>query len=171
MTPGARRRRGARPSGTAGNTAAENGNAVYTAVECADAEWPTDWRNWDRDNTALDAESPFMTWPNTWMNLPCATWPAKQQTPVEVRTRPGLPAVLIVQSARDAATPYAGRVELHRRLAGSRLMTERDAGSHGVTGLVNPCVNSRVDAYLLSGALGRRDVVCGPHAVPVPPGR
>jgi hypothetical protein len=155
-------------SDTAGNITAENGNAVYTAVECTDAKWPSDWRTWDRDNTALNAQYPFLTWSNAWLNLPCATWPVRQRTPVDVHSQRGLPGVLIVQSTRDAATPYAGALELHRRLAGSRLVTERDAGSHGVTGLVNPCVNSRVDAYLVDGTLDGHDVVCGPHAAPVP---
>lgn len=153
---------------TAGNIAAENGNAVYTAVECTDAKWPTNWRTWDRDNTRMHAKAPFMTWSNAWMNLPCATWPVKQQRPVEVRSGAGLPGVLIVQSARDAATPYEGAVELHRRLKGSRLITERDAGSHGVTGLANPCVNDRVDSYFLTGKTDARDVTCAPHATPEP---
>lgn len=152
----------------AGNAAAENGNAVYSAVECADAKWPTDWRTWDRDNTRLHEKYPFMTWANAWMNLPCATWPTKQQTPLDVRTGKGLPPVLIVQSTRDAATPYQGAVELHKRFKGSRLITEKDAGSHGVTGLVNPCVNERVDTYLLTGETDRRDVTCAPHATPKP---
>ncbi|KOT37626.1 tripeptidyl aminopeptidase [Streptomyces caelestis] len=155
-------------SDTAGNAAAENGNAVYTAVECADAKWPTDWRTWDRDSTRLHRDHPFMTWANAWMNLPCATWPAKQHTPVDVKSGKGLPPVLIVQSERDAATPYAGAVELHQRLRGSRLITERNAGSHGVTGLVNPCVNDRVDTYLLTGEVDRSDVTCAPHATPKP---
>ncbi|MFR0354197.1 alpha/beta hydrolase [Streptomyces sediminimaris] len=155
-------------SDTAGNTAAENGNAVYTAVECTDARWPTSWHRWDRDNTALDVEHPFMTWANAWLNLPCATWPVRQRHPVEVRTHKGLPRVLIVQSTRDAATPYGGAVELHHRFRGSRLITEKDAGSHGVTGLVNPCVNRKVDAYLLSGRLDAADVTCAPHATPEP---
>ncbi|MEV5437710.1 alpha/beta hydrolase [Streptomyces sp. NPDC052682] len=155
-------------SDTAGNAASENGNAVYTAVECADAKWPTSWKKWDRDNTRLHKNHPFMTWANAWMNLPCATWPVKQQTPLEVRTHKGLPPVLIVQSERDAATPYEGAVELHRRFKGSRLITEKDAGSHGVTGLTNPCVNTRVDTYLLTGKLDGADVTCAPHATPKP---
>ncbi|MGW3405375.1 alpha/beta hydrolase, partial [Streptomyces zhihengii] len=153
---------------TAGNAAAENGNAVYTAVECADAKWPRNWRTWDRDNTRLHRDHPFLTWSNAWMNLPCATWSTKQHTPVQVRTGKGLPPVLIVQSERDAATPFEGAVELHERLEGSRLIVEKNAGSHGVTGLVNSCVNDRVDAYLLSGRLDRRDVECAPHATPKP---
>ncbi|MFI6206055.1 alpha/beta hydrolase [Streptomyces sp. NPDC051041] len=155
-------------SDTAGNAASENGNAVYTAVECTDAKWPTSWRTWDRDNTRLHRDYPFLTWANAWMNLPCATWPVKQRTPVDVKTGKGLPGVLIVQSERDAATPYGGAVELHQRFKGSRLITERDAGSHGVTGLVNPCVNDRVDAYLLTGKLDGADVTCAPHATPKP---
>ncbi|MEW2131456.1 alpha/beta hydrolase [Streptomyces sp. NPDC005435] len=155
-------------SDTAGNASSENGNAVYTAVECADAKWPTDWKTWDRDNTRLNKDYPFMTWANAWMNLPCATWPAKQHTPVEVTTHHGLPPVLIVQSKRDAATPYEGAVSLHKRFKNSRLITERDAGSHGVTGLTNPCINERVDAYLLTGRLDRSDVTCAPHATPKP---
>ncbi|MFE1249832.1 alpha/beta hydrolase [Streptomyces sp. NPDC058735] len=155
-------------SDTAGNAASENGNAVYTAVECTDATWPTNWRTWDRDNTRLHQDHPFLTWANAWMNLPCATWPVKQQTPLEVGTGKGLPGVLIVQSERDAATPYGGAVELHKRFKGSRLITEKDAGSHGVTGLTNPCINSRVDAYLLTGELDSADVTCAPHATPKP---
>ncbi|MGI5424317.1 alpha/beta hydrolase [Streptomyces sp. CA-179760] len=155
-------------SDTAGNASAENGNAVYTAVECADAKWPTSWRTWDRDNTRLHRDHPFMTWANAWMNLPCATWPAKQHTPLNVKSGKGLPGVLIVQSEHDAATPYEGAVELHKRFKGSRLITEKDAGSHGVAGLVNPCVNERVDTYLLTGELDRRDVTCAPHATPKP---
>ncbi|MFJ7336489.1 alpha/beta hydrolase [Streptomyces sp. NPDC101110] len=155
-------------SDTAGNAASENSNAVYTAVECADAPWPTNWRTWDRDNTRLHRDHPFMTWANAWMNLPCATWPTKRQTPLNVKTGKGLPGVLIVQSERDAATPYEGAVELHKRFKGSRLITEKDAGSHGVTSLVNPCINPRVDSYLLTGKLDGADVTCAPHATPKP---
>ncbi|KJY27659.1 alpha/beta hydrolase, partial [Streptomyces katrae] len=151
-----------------GNAASENSNAVYTAVECADAKWPTSWAKWDRDNTELNKKYPFLTWSNAWMNLPCATWKSKQSTPIEVGAKSIAP-VLIVQSERDAATPYQGGVELHRRLAGSRLITEQNAGSHGVTSLVNPCINTRVESYLLTGKVDAADVKCGPHATPVPP--
>ncbi|WJV50305.1 alpha/beta hydrolase [Streptomyces flavofungini] len=155
-------------SDIAGNKASENGNAVYTAVECADAKWPTSWKKWDRDNTRIHKDHPFMTWANAWMNLPCATWPSKQHKPVEVKTGKGLPPTLIAQATRDAATPYPGGVELHKRLKGSRLITEKDAGSHGITNLENPCLNQRVDNYLLTGKLDSRDVTCTPHATPKP---
>ncbi|MFF4269750.1 alpha/beta hydrolase [Streptomyces sp. NPDC001536] len=148
---------------------AENGNAVYSAVECNDAAWPTDWKVWDRDNTRLARVAPFETWDNVWMNLPCAYWSAPRQEPLDVRTGPGeLPPTLILAAERDAATPYEGALEMHRRLWGSVLVTERDAGTHGIAGGPNPCVNGHVDAYLLEGRLPARRAACAPHPEPKP---
>lgn len=148
---------------------AENGSAVYTAVECNDASWPTDFQVWDRDNTRLARVAPFETWDNVWMNLPCAYWLAPRQQVVDVRTGPGeLPATLILAAERDAAAPYQGALEMHRRLSGSVLVTERDAGTHGIAGGPNRCVNGYVDAYLLEGRLPVRRAGCAPHAEPKP---
>ncbi|MFB7509413.1 alpha/beta hydrolase, partial [Streptomyces broussonetiae] len=131
---------------------AENSDAVYTAVECNDAPWPTDWKTWDRDNTRIARAAPFETWNNAWMNLPCAYWPAPRQQPLDVRTGPGeVPPVLILAAERDAAAPYSGALEMNRRLAGSVLVTERDAGTHGIGGGANACVNDHFEAYLVQG--------------------
>jgi pimeloyl-ACP methyl ester carboxylesterase len=148
---------------------AENSKAVYTAVECNDAPWPTRWRVWDRDNTRLARVAPFETWDNVWANLPCAYWSAPRQQPLDVRTGPGeVPPVLILAAERDAAAPYEGALELHRRLSGSVLVTERDAGSHGVAGGPNRCVNSYFEAYLLEGRVPSRRAACAGRAEPVP---
>ncbi|AVH55934.1 MULTISPECIES: alpha/beta hydrolase [Streptomyces] len=147
----------------------ENGNAVYTAVECNDASWPADWRIWDRDNTRLARRAPFETWDNVWMNLPCAYWPEPRQKPLDVRTPPGvLPPTLILAAERDAATPYDGALELRRRLSGSVLVTENGSGTHGIGGGPNKCVNGYLDAYLLEGRLPVRRAACAPHAEPKP---
>nr|WP_145486583.1 MULTISPECIES: alpha/beta hydrolase [Streptomyces] len=149
--------------------AAENGSAVYTAVECNDAPWPTRWAVWDRDNTRLARVAPFETWDNAWMNLPCAYWPAPRQRPLDVRTAPGaLPPVLLLAAERDAAAPYAGALEMNRRLAGSLLVTERGAGNHGIGGGPDKCVDDYMDDYLLTGRLPARNASCAPRAEPVP---
>ncbi|QNP69570.1 alpha/beta fold hydrolase [Streptomyces roseirectus] len=151
---------------------AENSHAVYTAVECNDAPWPTSWRTWDRDNTRIARVAPFETWDNAWTNLPCAFWPAPRRRPLDVRTAPGeLPPTLILAAERDAATPYEGALELRRRLAGSVLVTERDAGSHGIGGASNACVNRHLEAYLLQGRLPGRHTACAPHPQPRPTDR
>ncbi|MGW0537312.1 alpha/beta hydrolase [Streptomyces sp. NPDC003032] len=147
----------------------ENGNAVYTAVECNDASWPTDFAIWDRDNSRLARVAPFETWDNAWMNLPCAYWPAPRQRPVDVRAAGGgLAPTLILAAERDAATPYEGALELHRRLEGSVLVTERGAGTHGVGGGPNRCINGHLEAYLLEGRLPVRHAACAPRQEPRP---
>jgi pimeloyl-ACP methyl ester carboxylesterase len=148
---------------------AENARAVYTAVECNDAPWPTDFAVWDRDNTRLARVAPFETWDNVWTNLPCAYWHAPRRRPLDVRTGPGeLPPVLILAAERDAAAPYEGALVLHRRLAGSVLVTERDAGTHGIAGGPNRCVNGHLEAYLLEGRLPVRRASCAPRPEPEP---
>ncbi|MDQ0752109.1 pimeloyl-ACP methyl ester carboxylesterase [Streptomyces africanus] len=148
---------------------AENTRAVYVAVECNDAPWPTDWEVWDRDNTRLARRAPFETWDNVWTNLPCAYWEGPRQRPLDVGAGPGaLPPTLILAAERDAATPYDGALELHRRLAGSVLVTERDAGAHGLAGGPNACVNGHVEAYLLAGRLPGRRTDCAAHPEPKP---
>ncbi|MBG0851736.1 alpha/beta fold hydrolase [Streptomyces spinoverrucosus] len=148
---------------------AENSRAVYTAVECNDGPWPTQWKVWNRDNTRLARVAPFETWHNVWLNLPCAYWQAPRQRPLDVRTGPGeLPPTLILAAERDAAAPYDGALELHRRLSGSVLVTERDSGTHGMAGGPNPCVNAHLDAYLLQGRLPERRASCGPRPEPEP---
>ncbi|TGB10927.1 alpha/beta hydrolase [Streptomyces sp. MZ04] len=147
----------------------ENGNAVYSAVECNDAAWPTDFKTWNRDNSRIARLAPFETWDNAWMNLPCAYWPAPRQRPVDVRTSEGeLPPTLILQAERDAATPYEGAEELNRRLKGSVLVTERESGTHGIAGGPNQCVNGHLEAYLLEGRLPVRRAACAPHKEPQP---
>uniref|UniRef100_A0AAU2V1C0 Alpha/beta hydrolase n=1 Tax=Streptomyces sp. NBC_00003 TaxID=2903608 RepID=A0AAU2V1C0_9ACTN len=147
----------------------ENGNAVYTAVLCNDAAWPTDFGTWDLDNSKLAAIAPFETWDNAWMNLPCAYWPAPQQKPVDVRAEEGtLPPTLILAAERDAATPYNGALELQRRLPGSVLVTEKGAGTHGIAGGANACVNGYLEDYLVNGRTPVRRAECAPHQEPNP---
>ncbi|MER6917388.1 alpha/beta hydrolase [Streptomyces sp. NPDC000594] len=149
--------------------AVENGTAVYTAIECNDAPWPEEFAVWDRDNTALARRAPFETWDNAWMNLPCAYWGAPRRQPLEVRTATGeLPPVLILAAERDAATPYEGAKELSRRLRGSVLITEEDAGTHGISGGSNDCVNAHLEEYLLRGVTPVRRASCAPHPEPDP---
>ncbi|MFJ4777320.1 alpha/beta hydrolase [Streptomyces sp. NPDC088762] len=171
--PGPLTRQAAPDAAAAAET--ENARAVYTAVLCNDAPWPGDWETWDRDNTELARTAPFETWANAFLNLPCASWPVRsRQQPVEVGVTAGsraaaLPGTLIVAAERDGATPYPGALELQRRLGGgAALVTERGAGSHGVFGGGNGCVDRHVERYLLTGDTPGRRVTCAPHPEPAP---
>ncbi|MEU9236566.1 alpha/beta hydrolase [Streptomyces subrutilus] len=153
-------------------TERENATAVYTAVLCNDADWPRDWATWDRDHTELARRAPFEAWSNAFLNLPCASWPARaRQRPVAVGgpSSARLPRTLIVAAERDGATPYPGALELQRRLgAEAALVTEKGAGTHGVFGGRNGCVDRHVERYLLTGDTAGWRVTCAPHPEPAP---
>jgi hypothetical protein len=59
-------------------------------------------------------------------------------------------------------------VELHKRLPGSGLVVERNAGNHGVVGGPNACVNQRVDAHFLEGVVEAGTSTCTARPAPKP---
>ncbi|WP_263164693.1 alpha/beta hydrolase [Streptomyces sp. SCSIO ZS0520] len=156
----------------------ENAAAVTAAVRCQDSAWPRDWATWDRDATRLARTAPFAAWAHTWAHLPCASWPVTARRPVDVgaagaaqaldSARGTLPPTLILAAEQDAVAPLAGARELRRRLAGSVLVTERDAGMTGLGGGPNDCVNRHLDDYLVAGRLPAADTSCAPHPEPRP---
>ncbi|MEV6162951.1 alpha/beta hydrolase [Streptomyces sp. NPDC052052] len=132
----------------------DNGYAVYSAVQCRDAEWPRPWSTWRNDSWRVQAKAPFYTWNNTWYNAPCADWPVEPLNPVRVTNR-SLPPVLLFQATEDAATPYEGGITLHRQLHGSRLVVEQGGGNHGITLSGNDCLDTYLADYLAKGAVPR----------------
>ncbi|MGX1369246.1 pimeloyl-ACP methyl ester carboxylesterase [Streptomyces canus] len=141
----------------------DNGYSVYTAVQCRDASWPRDWRQWQKDNWAVYKKAPFMAWSNAWYNAPCAFWPTKTLKPVNVANSK-LPPVLLFQATDDAATPYQGGVTVHRLLKHSSLVVEQGGGNHGISLSGNACLDKYLARYLTDGTVprghGTADAVC-----------
>ncbi|GAA3133899.1 alpha/beta hydrolase [Streptosporangium carneum] len=156
----------------------ENGYAVYLGVQCRDVAWPRDWDRWRTDMSKLHAKAPFLTWPNAWYNAPCAFWPEQGGTPVRLQDSEKLPPVMLIQSERDAATPYVGALRVRRLFGGSRLLTV-PGGNHGVAFGGNRCVDRHLAAYLKDGTLfgpavrsqDGPDARCGGNPEPPPSAR
>ena len=149
----------------------QNGYAVYTAVECRDAAWPRDWSRWHADAERQYRQGyRFETWNNTWYNAPCAFWPVQGGPRPEVWGSPALPPILLVHATEDAATPYRGALETHRRFPTSRLVVESGGGNHGVAFGGDRCVDRAVAAYFETGSVpadkSGPDATC---AAPPPP--
>ncbi|MEV8632932.1 alpha/beta hydrolase [Streptosporangium sp. NPDC051023] len=130
----------------------ENGYAVYLGVQCRDVAWPREWGRWRADMSRLHARAPFLTWPNAWYNAPCAFWPEKGGTPVRLRDNAKLPPIMLIQSERDAATPYPGAMRMRGLFGGARLLAVT-GGNHGVALGGNHCVDRRLAAYLKDGTV------------------
>ena len=48
------------------------------------------------------------------------------------------------------------------------LITEKGAGTHGIAGGANDCVNGYLEDYLLNGRTPVRRAACAPHPEPNP---
>jgi pimeloyl-ACP methyl ester carboxylesterase len=159
-----------RATNTPGN---DNTYAVYNAVQCTDVRWPQSWPQWRRDNWRTYQQAKFETWANAWYNAPCLNWPAPAHKPVEVDGSKVAPALLISETL-DAATPYAGSVEVRRRYPNARLLAEPGGTTHAGSLNGNECVDNIIGAYLATGALPTRapgdgpDAVCAPLPEPEP---
>jgi len=139
----------------------DNGFAVYNAVQCTDTQWPTSWAKWHADAVRTNKNSPFLTWGNVWFNAPCLYWGAKAGSPVKVGQTKDLPKnILMFQATDDAATPYAGALELHKILRGSHIVVQDGDRTHCIVhrGDLRPGgVDSYFDAYFLNGSLPTND--------------
>jgi pimeloyl-ACP methyl ester carboxylesterase len=151
----------------------DNGYAVYLAVQCTDVQWPTNWNRWRRDNWRLYVRYPFLTWDNAWYNAPCVFWGAPAGRPVRVNGR-HVPGILLIDETLDAATPFAGSLEVRRRYPNASLIAEPGGTSHANSLFGNACVDDQIAAYLADGTLparrpgNRPDAICAPLPQPVP---
>jgi pimeloyl-ACP methyl ester carboxylesterase len=133
----------------------ENEYAVYNAVECSDANEPRNWATWNADARKVDQTAPFAAWENTWFDAPCAFWPVTGPArPLQIHGA-GLPGILMLQGALDAATPYQGAQDAHRLLPSARMVVVEGGGNHGqaFADPLNACVQRYLNAYLATGAL------------------
>ena len=156
-----------------GEPAADNSYAVYLGVQCTDVQWPRSWSKWKRDNWKIHAKHPFETWNNAWFNAPCLTWGAKAGKPVQV-TGKKAPSILLISETEDAATPYAGSLEVRKRFPRSVLVEGVGGTTHAGSLSGVACTDDTIAAYLDTGALphrksgNRSDKQCEPVPAPDP---
>ena len=155
------------------NGVGDNEYAMYLAVQCTDAPWPSSWTTWRRDNTRIAKAAPFLTWANAWYNAPCRVWPAPVGQPVKVNGR-AAPPILLIDETLDAATPFTGSLTVRKLFPRSSLIALPGGTNHAASLFGDTCLDTKIAAYLASGALPERksgdraDVTCAPLPTPVP---
>ncbi|KAJ1684282.1 hypothetical protein LUZ63_020575 [Rhynchospora breviuscula] len=154
----------------------DNGFAIYLGTQCTDAPWPSSYPRIRRDNFRVYAKAPFETWANAWFNGPCLTWKGKAaKAPFNVDGSK-VPPILLISETFDAATPYAGAIEVRKRFPKSVLIEGVNGSTHAGSLSGVSCTDDRIAAYLLNGTLDKRvrgnqsDVKCDPVPQPVPAG-
>lgn len=120
--------------------------APYAIVTCLDARHAEGFDAWERTADRLERASPRFGRIAANDLLPCAFWP--QATLVHHRVRaPGAPAILVIGSTGDAATPYAQAVRVASDLSAGVLLTVEREG-HVALGR-STCADAAATRYLI----------------------
>ena len=151
----------------------DNGYAMYLATVCSDAKWSRNWLLWRRDNTRRRPGRALRHVGQRLVQRPVRLLAGHRGTPVNVDGSDA-PPILLLGETLDAATPFAGSLEVrerfpHRRCRHRRRHDPRQQPFGGV-----PCVDAAVTAYLVDGTLPARqpgdgaDADCAPLPEPEP---
>jgi len=96
--------------------------------------------------------------------LTCAYWQAAPDA-VRAPEAKGAPPILVIATTNDPATPYEWGKALSEQLDSGVLVTHRGEG-HTIYAQGNKCIDSLVNAYLLTLAVPAAGTTCGTGALP-----
>ncbi|MFJ6903271.1 alpha/beta fold hydrolase [Streptomyces griseoluteus] len=140
--------------------ALQNLAAVSIGTICNDVAWPASTADYrtavaeSRRRYPLTAGMPRNT-------MVCAAWPYPPRRPPVRITGQGPSDILLVQNARDVATPLSGARRLRRALGARAVMVTVDATGHNAyLANGNACGDRTVSRFLATGQRPDRDVYC-----------
>lgn len=138
----------------------QNVTAVGAGTLCNDVAWPASAAVYEKDVAESRAKYPLTAgMPRNAML--CAAWPFPPREPAVRITGRGPSNILMIQNARDVATPLAGALKLREALGRRAVMVTNDATGHDAY-LANgtACGDRTVSRFLATGERPGQDVRC-----------
>lgn len=130
----------------------QNSQDAFYAIRCVNSQFPTDPATWVAADQRSRQAAPFLSYGDFTGFAPrdvCALWPVQASQTTHSAVSPGPGKVVVVSTTHDPATPYAAGVDLAAQM-GAPLITF-DGTQHTVVFNGDPCVDSAVVAFLVSG--------------------
>jgi pimeloyl-ACP methyl ester carboxylesterase len=139
------------------------------AVSCADGPNPGDPRAYAAAARLAHARSGGLGSYWTWLEEPCAAWPAAagQDRYAGPWNRRTATPILLIGNTGDPVLPYRDSVAMSHDLARARLLTV-DGYGHTEAGNPSTCATDYETRYLLTGALPPAGTACPEDAPPFP---
>jgi hypothetical protein len=140
--------------------------ATFLGIVCNDHPTTYTRASLIKRSAELGAKYPLRGWATVgaWA---CPFWPRPPVTTARV-TGKGLPPMLMVQAARDPATPLAGAARANAATKGTRMLVVRHEGDHGLYASGNACVDTAVERFILTGTLPPVGATCDGQPIPPP---
>jgi pimeloyl-ACP methyl ester carboxylesterase len=129
-----------------------------TAISCVDRPWPRSLAGYQAAASAAERAAPLFGPSIVWGNLPCAYWPVPAAPQAAIKAT-GAGPILVVGTTRDPATPYRWARALAADLSSGVLLGWNGDG-HTAYGEGSSCVDTIVNAYLISLTVPRNGTLC-----------
>jgi pimeloyl-ACP methyl ester carboxylesterase len=140
-------------------TYADNSGEAFRAINCLDTRGETDRAVMDTEAAEIMAAAPTMGEFFTYGGLGCAEWPFPQVEQDFDLAAAGAPAILVIGTTNDPATPYVWAQGLAEQLDSGVLLTYEGEG-HTAYGTSNSCVADTVDEFIVDGTVPEDGRVC-----------
>ncbi len=144
-----------------------NSSEMNAAVNCLDYGGYRDPAHYVALAARLARDAPHFGAASAEANLMCAYWQPTPQ-PLGVPHAHAAPPILMVAATRDPATPLPWALNLRLQLDTAVLLT-REGDGHTSYASGNACIDSVVNAYLVSLALPQDGATCAGGPTPQPP--
>jgi pimeloyl-ACP methyl ester carboxylesterase len=142
-----------------------NPNGAYTnsiesnnAISCVDQPWPHDPTALQKAAVTAKQRAPEFGVADLYGALTCTAWPAPATSQPHTITAAGSPAIVVVGSTGDPATPYVDAQALAGQLQHGVLLTRVGDGHTGYRS--SGCIRSHVDDYLVSLKVPAAGISC-----------
>ncbi len=120
------------------------------AVNCLDRPWPREIAPYEKLAREVGRDYPRFGPSIALSGLTCRAWPLRPTSTPHKVAAPGSPAVVVIGTVRDPATPYVWAQQLAAQLSKGVLLTY-DGDGHTVYRASAPgCITSPVNAYLVN---------------------
>jgi pimeloyl-ACP methyl ester carboxylesterase len=136
-----------------------NQGDLQQIINCLDFNDPRSLAQIEADQAAFTKAAPVFGPYLAYAGLSCKFWRAPAKVTTDFTSLNSVPPVLVIGVTRDPATPYQWAVALHQDFKKSVLLTY-DGDGHTGHNRGSSCIDSKVDDYLLTGALPSGPVVC-----------
>lgn len=135
-----------------------NAADVNAAVNCLDHPAPRDESVYPQAAADAGKQAPVFGPLFTWGTMGCAVWPAPPTRTPHAIAAPGAPAILVIGTTGDPATPYEWAQNVARQLQQGVFLGRQ--GQEHVAYFYSSCVRGAVERYLVSLAPPANGTVC-----------
>lgn len=132
---------------------ASNGVDALYAVNCVDRPDRLDVAETEALAEQWSVEAPVFGSYLAWGNLPCSYWPVPATDEPRALVAEGSPAILVVGTEYDPATPYVWSQALAAQLDNGVLLSWIGGDGHTAYNNGSACVDAAVDGFLIDGVV------------------